>query len=348
MEIKVRDLFKLEKIAIPDGEYRDPETGINYRSDDRFYDYKLNEYRNLKSTTVIGTLSRCSDTTIFRKEISYKDELFKKLLVKKPYFTLNTEALAKVEFVPGKIYVFKERNDEYPSDKYLYINGGKFIDLGYPCYYSDENYFEWTDINSIVRTTKEVLEDIRRHNTDKFMGKNDREYILTDEHDCGMRSRSLIYRRSYEYHPTDEIIPAASLYKSNIGVKIFGESKTDKDKVFCQFYIRKNDEWNELKDHGFMSCISWYDLERVIGENKFNELFTKTGPIYDCEVQATPWGSRDYHPFSNAGMLSVDGKIYAVFELKDGLHIIDPETGIEEVTTYRWFEGKEVSKLYRR
>jgi len=28
MEIKVRDLFNVEKISIPDGEYHDPETGI--------------------------------------------------------------------------------------------------------------------------------------------------------------------------------------------------------------------------------------------------------------------------------------------------------------------------------
>lgn len=348
MEIKVRDLFNVEKISIPDGEYHDPETGINYRSEETFYDYKLNEYRNMKSTTVIGMLNRCSDTTIFRKEISSKDELFKKLLVKKPYFTLNTEALAKVEFIPGKIYVFKEREDKYPNDKYLYINGGKFIDLGYPCYYSDENYFEWTNINSIILTTEEVLNNICSHNSDKFMKRNDREYILTDEHDCHLRACPLECYRNYEYHLTDEIIPAAAFYKSNVGVKIFGKSKTDNGKFFCQFYIRKNDEWNELKDHGFMSCLEWYDIERIIGDNKFEELFTRSGSIYDCEVKTTTWGSRDYHPFSSASMFLVDGKTYVMFGLEDGLHIIDPETGIEEISTYDWFDGKEVSKFYAR
>ena len=287
MEIKVRDLFNVEKISIPDGEYHDPETGINYRSTETFYDYKLNEYRNMKSTTVIGMLNRCSDTTIFRKEISSKDELFKKLLIKKPYFTLNTEALAKVEFIPGKIYVFKEREDKYPNNKYLYINGGKFIDLGHPCYYSDENYFEWTNINSILLTTEEVLEKIRSYNSDKFMKRNDREYILTDEHDCHLHAYPLECYRNYEYHSTDEVIPAAAFYESNVGIKIFGKSKIDNDKFFCQFYIHKNDEWKELKDHGFMSCLEWYDIERIIGHDKFEELFTRTGSIYDCEVKTT-------------------------------------------------------------
>ena len=264
------------------------------------------------------------------------------------FLTVKTCRSGQYERITFHEGVFKEREDKYPNNKYLYINGGKFIDLGHPCYYSDENYFEWTNINSIILTTEEVLEKIRSYNSDKFMKRNDREYILTDEHDCHLHAHPLECYRNYEYHSTDEVIPAAEFYESNVGMKIFGKSKTDNDKFFCQFYIHKNDEWEELKDHGFMSCLKWYEINRIIGNDKFEELFTRTGSIYDCEVKTTSWGSRDYHPFSNASMFLVDGKTYAMFGLEDGLHIIDPETGIEEISTYDWFNGKEVSKFYAR